>query len=67
MKDKILQILLENTHTESRYVGGGDEPSIIVFKDSEDYDKETYLNRIAHEIAKALEKDNMITYFEKNQ
>ena len=34
-KQHIIDLLLENTGIESRYVGGGEEPTIIVFKDSE--------------------------------
>lgn len=54
MKEKILKILLENTDTEGRYIGGGEEPSIIVFKNSEDCDKEKFLSQIAEEIANEL-------------
>ena len=34
-KQHIIDLLLKNTDIESRYVGGGEEPTIIVFKDSE--------------------------------
>lgn len=54
MKEAILKVLLENTNTEGRYVGGGDEPTIIVFKYSEDCDKESFLSKIADEIIEAL-------------
>lgn len=50
MKEKILAYLMENTIIENRYIGGGDEPSIIVFKDSDWSDKETYLSEIADEL-----------------
>ncbi len=56
MKEVILKILLSNTEMEGRYVGGGDEPSIIVFKFSEDCDKEGFLSQIADEIVSELEK-----------
>jgi hypothetical protein len=50
MKDKILKYLLENTDVEGRYIGGGDEPQIIVFKWSDDTDKEVFLSQIAEDI-----------------
>lgn len=43
MRDLILNVLLNNTEVEGRYIGGGPEPNIIVFKDSEDQDKEDIL------------------------
>ena len=56
MKEAILKVLLENTDTEGRYIGGGDEPIIIMFKNSEDCDKESFLSQIGDEIVSALEK-----------
>ncbi len=56
MKEAILKILLENTKTEGRYIGGGEEPVIIVFKDSEDRNKEEYLSQIADEIVASIGK-----------
>lgn len=50
MKEKILKYLQENTDVEGRYIGGGDEPQIIVFKWSEDVDKEVFLSQIANDI-----------------
>lgn len=50
MKDKILKYLLENTDVEGRYIGGGDEPQIIVFKCSDDMDKKVFLSQIAEDI-----------------
>ncbi len=56
MKKEILKVLSDNTETELRYVGGGNEPEIIVFTDSEDYNKEDFLSKIADEIVTALDK-----------
>jgi hypothetical protein len=56
MKEAILKVLLENTDTEELYVGGGLGPIIIMFKNSEDCDKESFLSQIADEIVSALEK-----------
>ena len=50
MKETILKVLLENTELEERYTGGGYEPKLIVFKNSEDQDKEQYLRKIAAKI-----------------
>ena len=58
MKEAILKVLLENTDTEGRYIGGGDEPVLIVFKYSEDCDKESFLSQIADEIVNALYEQN---------
>ena len=60
IKETILKVLMENTKTEFRYVGGGDEPSIISFDCSEDCDKEIFLSDIATEIVIALDKNRMI-------
>ena len=54
MKETILRILLENTDIEGRYVGGGEEPAVIIFPDSENCDKENYLSAIADEIVNAI-------------
>lgn len=48
---EILKLLLEITHVEGRYTGGGDEPDIIVFTDSEDYVREEFLLEVANKIA----------------
>ncbi len=56
MKEAILKVLLNNTDTEGRYIGGGDEPQIIFFRNSEDCDKELFLSQIANEIIKEIEK-----------
>jgi hypothetical protein len=59
MKEAILKVLLENTDTEELYIGGGRGPIwtiIILFKNSEDCDKESFLSQIADEIVSALEK-----------
>lgn len=61
MKEAILKVLLENTDTEGRYVGGFDEPIIIMFKNSEDSDKKIFLSQIANEIVSALEKNKITT------
>jgi hypothetical protein len=50
----ILKVLMDNTDTEGRYIGGGEEPVIIMFKNSEDCNKEIFLTQIANEIAGAL-------------
>ncbi len=55
MKEAILKVLMNNTDTEGRYIGGGDEPIILVFNDSADCDKETYLSQIADEIVKEIQ------------
>lgn len=55
MREKILEILMYHTDYERRYIGGGDEPTIIVFDNSEDCSKERYLKSIAEEIATELE------------
>jgi hypothetical protein len=54
MKEKILKYLLENTNVEGRYIGGGDEPQIIVFKYSEDEYKEAFLSEIAADIERLV-------------
>jgi hypothetical protein len=54
MKEAILKVLLENTDTEGRYIGGGEEPVIIVFKHSEDQDRKEFLFRIADEIVASM-------------
>lgn len=54
MKEKILKYLLENTDVEGRYIGGGDEPQIIVFKWSEDTDKEVFLSQVAEDIERLV-------------
>ena len=56
MKDKILKYLLENTYVEGRYIGGGDELQIIVFKWSDDKDKEVFLTQIAEDIERIAEQ-----------
>jgi hypothetical protein len=61
MKEQILKILLENTETEGRYIGGGDEPIIIVFKDSEDCNRESYLSNITDQIVNSLDNKKMET------
>ncbi len=54
MKKAILKILNANTHTEGRYIGGGDEPQIIVFTNSDDCEKEKFLSQIADDIIKEI-------------
>lgn len=56
MKDAILKILKAETHVEGRYIGGGDEPAIIVLTNSDDQDKDIFLNSLADEIVKEIEK-----------
>lgn len=56
MKEKILKVLMDSTHTESRYEGGGDEPSIIVFTHSENEQKEFWLENVAKQIETELSK-----------
>lgn len=56
MKSKILKYLLENTELVNK-ASGGNDPSVISFKFSEEEDKETFLSRIAEEISATLEKD----------
>ena len=43
MKEIILNILKQNTETERLYTGGGHEPAVIKFIDSEDCDVDKYL------------------------
>ena len=56
MKEIILKFLLENTEVEGRYIGGGDEPQIIVFPESDGWQRESFLNSIAEQL-EALLKD----------
>lgn len=49
-EQKIFETLMKLTHVEGRYIGGGDEPQIIVFTNSEDCDKESFLKSLAAEI-----------------
>lgn len=56
MKEAILKILKEETSVEGRYIGGGDEPAIIVFTRGDDCDKDIFLDGIADEIVKEIEK-----------
>ena len=56
LKQSILKVLEENTQIEGRYIGGGEEPAIIVFKHSEDQDKTRFLSQIVDEILKAIKK-----------
>ncbi len=54
LKEKIAKILKDSTDTEGRYTGGGDEPSIIVFTNSEDSDHDSFVNMIAEQIANEI-------------
>ena len=54
MKETILRVLLENTGIKYLYTGGGEEPAVIIFPDSENCDKENYLSAIADEIVNAI-------------
>jgi hypothetical protein len=49
-KDIILKFLLENTEVEGRYIGGGDEPQIITFPESEDCDVNGFLTVMAERL-----------------
>jgi hypothetical protein len=60
MKDIILKVLLENVYYEELYMGGGIEPRVIVFKNSEDIDKEQYLSNISEKIEKEIEQWNQL-------
>lgn len=53
MKDLILKYLLENTELVNK-ASGGNDPSVISFKFSEEEDKEDFLSRVADEISKSL-------------
>lgn len=55
MKEIILKFLLENTEVEGRYIGGGDEPQIVVFPESEDWQREDFLNTIAERLEVLLQ------------
>lgn len=54
MKEIILNILKQNTETEHIYTGGGHEPAVIKFIDSEDCDVDKYLSQISEQITEAL-------------
>ncbi len=54
MKEIILNILKQNTETERLYTGGGHEPAVIKFIDSEDCDVDKYLSQISEQITEAL-------------
>ena len=54
MKEIILNILKQNTETEHIYTGGGHEPAVIKFVDSEDCDVDKYLSQISEQITEAL-------------
>jgi hypothetical protein len=56
MKEKILEILKQNTHIELKYLGGEDEPIIVVNNSNglEESDKDWFLGQIADEIVIAL-------------
>jgi len=54
MKEIILKFLLENTEVEGRYIGGGDEPQIVVFPESEDWQKEDFCNSMAERLESLL-------------
>ena len=54
MKDIILNILKQNTDIEYIYTGGGHEPAVIKFVDSEDCDVEKFLSQISDQITEAL-------------
>ena len=56
MKDLILKYLLENTELVNK-ASGGNDPSVISFKFSEEEDKETFLSRIAEEISATAKKN----------
>ena len=49
--EQILQILLDFTEKEERYIGGGDGPNIIYFKGSEDKNPKEFLSKISDRIA----------------
>ena len=55
MKEIILNFLLENTEVEGRYIGGGDEPQIVVFTESEDWQREDFLKTIAERLEVLLQ------------
>ncbi len=55
MKDIIKKFLLENTQVEGRYVGGGEEPQIVVFPVSEDWDREDFCNTMAERLETLLQ------------
>ena len=57
MKQKIKEFLNSITHTEGRYTGGGDNPHIIVFDDSEECDKDFFIDDIASQIEELLSKE----------
>lgn len=54
MKEIILKFLLENTEVEGRYIGGGDEPQIVVFPESEDWQREDFCNSMAQRLEALL-------------
>jgi hypothetical protein len=54
MKEIILQFLLENTEVEGRYIGGGEEPQIITFPESEDWDKNDFCNTLSERLEALL-------------
>jgi hypothetical protein len=54
MKEIILQFLLENTDVEGRYVGGGEEPQLIVFPESEDCNVNGFLTIMAERLEALL-------------
>ena len=58
MKEAILKVLLENTETESIYNGGGVEPVMIVFKNSDNCNQEAFLSQITDEIIEAIKSKN---------
>ena len=54
MKAEILKLLIDSTHYENRYIGGGEEPRIIVFDDCDDENKEQYLSYVADKIINSI-------------
>lgn len=56
MKEMVLQILLDFTETEERYIGGGNGSKILYFKGSEDKNPKEFLSKIADRMIYTLNK-----------
>ena len=60
MKEMVLQILLDFTETEERYIGGANGPEILYFKGSENKNSKEFLSKIADRMIYTLNKQKFL-------
>lgn len=54
MKELILNFLLSKTDTVGIYNGGGEEPTVVYFSESEEWEKNSFLDTISEELAEII-------------